>query len=834
MENKPNFNPKEGEGEKNLNFHKVFEDRLELKKTIKNEFGITKNGGGSDLDAFKKKIYEKHYKDDLVDLEDKASSFSIEENGGFSESKKILEKQKNEYEKELLNNLSKIDYSSIRKENPQISKVQESLEEISKLKDYRIHKIFEILDPKCSKETKERNEKILDSVKNEIIEKENFLEGVDQNTLQQAKLVEYKKNLSQPGHICITPEVEKDLDAIGDRMLTSKPMLLHGPTGTGKTSLARFASEHFTGKTPEMVFCNPQTREANVWGKTGLRPSGESGAIETVEIYGPLAKAMTEGKVVIFDEFTALPKEQMVFIKGVFNAKVGDKVNIVGNGIVDIKPGFQMIFTANLKSEKNPERQELPPEITREFEQNNVKIDYNPPDEAYDIMLARLMNKDGSIDMSFYDLNTTLPNLCKVMSEIQESYTNETNKDLAKNVGAMDASGKFHSLKKFVMTQGSVEAIFSSWIIEKLTKKETVSFSEFLDQRFKTALTFDEYSKEDRILAAKILASKGFLTTLSAEELNLPEDIFKFNAIKSLRGEDATEELRNKSGDVKHLSLKEVAELDPFNKREELLRKKAEALLEDGLDSSKDEFLGDFGQRFEKIYGKDKKSQTEEIETTYTFTNQDGQIEKTEQITLNIEQKLNEYISFYKTHNLEIPDNFEEDIKDIWEANIDDIKEQIEAHGFNEILLIPPTTDLPDLAEKMKETKYWESDNFKQGGSFEKAQSQNQDKTRIILTHKAQNMEDHPEFTKTLNTKGQDVPLDKTLSFEEYLILSKKYFEETGHHLDEDGYTWLATKSGARFVYSGWGLDDKREVRAIDFSGHDDDLGFRSSRSYTK
>ena len=196
MENKPNFNPKEGEGEKNLNFHKVFEDRLELKKTIKNEFGITKNGGGSDLDAFKKKIYEKHYKDDLVDLEDKASSFSIEENGGFSESKKILKNQKKEYEKELLNNLSKIDYSSIRKENPQISKVQESLEEISKLKDYRIHKIFEILDPKCSKETKERNEKILDSVKNEIIEKENFLEGVDQNTLQQAKLVEYKKNLS--------------------------------------------------------------------------------------------------------------------------------------------------------------------------------------------------------------------------------------------------------------------------------------------------------------------------------------------------------------------------------------------------------------------------------------------------------------------------------------------------------------------------------------------------------------------------------------------------------------------------------------------------------------
>ena len=831
MENKPDFKLKENEEPENLNFHKVFENRLELKKTIKNEFGVTKNSGESDLDGFKKKIYEKHFKDDLASLEDKASSFKIEENGGLSESKKILEKQRQAYEQEILRDLSQIDYFAIRKENPQICKVQDSMEEISNLKDYMMKKLFEILDPKSSKDTKNRDAQIIDSIKAEITQNHIFLEKIDQNVLQQAKLVEYKKNLSQSGHICITPEVEKDLNKIGDRMLTSKPVLLHGPTGTGKTSLARFASEHFTGKNPEMVFCNPQTREANVWGKTGLRPSGDNGAIETVEIYGPLAKAMTEGKVVIFDEFTALPKEQMVFIKGVFNAKVGDKINIVGNGIVDIKPGFQMIFTANLKSEKNPERQELPPEIAREFEQNNVKVKYNSPDEAYDIMLARLMNKDGSLDMSFYDLNTTLPNLCKVMSEIQESYASETDKNLAKNVGAMDASGKFHSLKKFVMTQGSVEAILSSWLIEKQTKKQVISFSEFLDQRLKTSLTFDEYPKEDRILAAKILASKGFLTTLSAEELNLPEDIFKFNAIKSLRGESATEELRDKSGDIKHLTLKEVAELDPFNKREELLKRKAEALLEEGPDSSKDEFLNGLGKRFEKIYGKEKKIHTESIESSYTFPDTG----KVEQITLNIEQKLNEYISFYNTHSVEIPNNFEEDIRDIWEANIDDMEKQIEAHGFNEILLIPPTTDLPDLAEKMKETTYYEYVDFKQGGGFKKAQSQNQDKTRIVLTHKVQNLKDHPELAKTLNTKGQDVPLDKTLSLEEYLILSKKYFEETKKHLDEDGATWLATKSGSRLVDSRWDPGSgRRGVSADGFSVQVGSLGFRSSCSYTK
>ena len=233
--------------------------------------------------------------------------------------------------------------------------------------------------------------------------------------------------------------------------------------------------------------------------------------------------------------------------------------------------------------------------------------------------------------------------------------------------------------------------------------------------------------------------------------------------------------------------------------------------------------------------GESLPSHTEKISSTYTFTNKDGKVERTEQITLNIEQKLNEYISFYKKHNLEVTDDFEEQIKEIWNNNLDEIEKEIEAHGFNEIILIPPTTDLPDLAKKMKDAKYWESDNFKEGGSFKKAQSQNQDKIRLILTHNTQNLKYHPELAQTLNIKGQDVPLDTTLSLEEYLILSKKYFEETGKHLDKDGWIWLSTKSGSRLVFST--LDPssgKRVVNVCGFSFQYDPLGFRSSRSYMK
>jgi len=803
------------------NFHQIFEDRLRIKKIARDEFGLdlenTKDSSSSPLFA----IFNKYYRQEYDELNEKAKQFKkadFKEN----EAKEELQKQKTEYEKTSTENISQIDYEKIFTDYPELKEVLNIKNSISYLKDFRMKRTFEILNPKIGLNIKDRNEKILASVQIEIKDSENKLEDEDQTLLRQAEFLGYKQNLSESGHICIVPSVAKDLEAIGDRMLTGKPVFLHGPTGTGKTSLARYAAVHFTGKDSEMVFCNPQTKESNVWGKTGIKPT-PSGAIETVEIYGPLAKAMVEGKTVIFDEFTALPKEQMVFIKGIFNAKVGDKINIVGNGVVEIQPGFQMIFTANLKSEKNPERQDLPPEVAREFEQNNIKINYINKEESYDVILARLLGKDGSLDMSFYDLNTTLPNLARVMSEIQESYTNATDKEVARKAGALDASGKVHSLKKFVMTQGSIEAILSSWSIEKKMKRTGKSFAEFLDERFKTALTFEEYSKEDRNLAAKILASRGFLLTLTPKELGLPDDVFAFNTIKAMRGADAVEELKTESGNEKHLNFKEVAELDPFNKRALLMGKLAEDLLEGGA-TEKDQFLTASNKRFNKIFG--KHSSVETIEATY----------KQESINLDIEKKIDEFISFYQQNKIDLPPDFEENIREIWSRNVDEIKESIEQNGFNDILLMPGNISLTDLNAKMTEgykAETWESSNFTEGGGFAGAKSENVDKPRIVLVHKTQNLKDNLELAKTLNIKGQDVKLDEILTLEDYLVFQRKYFKETGNHLDEVGATWLATYSGAHLVGAYWRPSvEQVRVDAVDLGLPNGLLGARPSRSF--
>jgi hypothetical protein len=371
------------------------------------------------------------------------------------------------------------------------------------------------------------------------------------------------------------------------------------------------------------------------------------------------------------------------------------------------------------------------------------------------------------------------------------------------------------------MTQGSIEAVLSSWNIEKKMKRTDKSFAEFLDDRFKTSLTFEEYPKEDRILVAKILASRGFLLTLTPQELSLPDDIFAFNTIKAMRGADAVEELKSESGDIKHLNLKEVAELDPFNQRAKLLVTEAEDLL-GNEDGEKDPFLDNAKKRFNKIFGKES---VQAITTTY----------QTESISLNLEQKIQEFKDFYKTSKIDIPADFEDSIREIWKNNIDAIKKAIEESGFDEVLLMPDNLPLPDLHTKTTDgyNPTYQGDNFKSGGSFTGAKSEKIDKPRIVLVHKTQNLKDRPELAKTLNVKGQDLKLDQILTLEDYLVFQRKYFKETGKHLDETGWTWLATKSGSRLVYANWSPDTGRlGAGALALGYQNTDLGARPSRSF--
>jgi len=220
---------------------------------------------------------------------------------------------------------------------------------------------------------------------------------------------------------------------------------------------------------------------------------------------------------------------------------------------------------------------------------------------------------------------------------------------------------------------------------------------------------------------------------------------------------------------------------------------------------------------------------TPEISTEYTHP--DG---KKETITQDFEAKLQDFLSFYQKTNLDVPPDFEDTAREIWDKNQTEIEQAIEQNGFDDILIIPGNIPLEEIRNKMRMgSGYYESSNFKEGGDFAGAVSQNVDKPRILLIHKTKELIDRPELASTLNIKGQDVKMAEALTLQDYLVFQRKYFEETGKHLDETKYTWLATKSGARLVSSYWDPDDgELIVAASDPGSHIDSLGLRPARCF--
>jgi MoxR-like ATPase len=557
---------------KTPNFQEISQRRKEIRKSL----------GSENLAAVIKRVQQA----ELAHTYEEASGFKgavDEAGGGYTKAKEILESHRQQGAENKAAFSRGIDEVKIRAELGDQYDILTSLSgELADLSDFEIRRLRETQGDPYARRMQGNLLEQIKAEKKSLSEKLTTEEMKDPTTARAVELVQLREGLFEEGHIAHTASVEGYLSEIGTRMIHGKPMFIHGPTGTGKTSLARYAAKHFTGKNAEMVYCTPQTRESQIWGKTGIRPTGEEGAIETIEIFGPLTRGMRDGSVVVFDEFTALPREQMVFLKGVANAKHGDSISVPGNGEIAIAPGFQMIFTANLKSDKNPERQELPPEIAREFEQNNLEVRYTPKEEAYDIMLARLMRPDGSLTLSPYDMNVTLPKLCEAMEEIQIAYADAVRAETAQLTGTMDAAGRKPALKKFVVTQGTVEAILESWETEKQLH-ESISFAEYVDGRLATGLSFKEYPETDRKLAAKIFAAKGFLRTITPKDLDLPADTFNFDAARNARTESVTK-LKEKSSNEVTLSLKELADLDPFNVRGRRMAEEAAEFLE-GEDS---------------------------------------------------------------------------------------------------------------------------------------------------------------------------------------------------------------------------------------------------------
>jgi len=515
-----------------LNFHKLHEERNVLRNL-------------DDAGELSSDVEQDH----KYAIEGVHRSFQVRDHGGLSGAKQELRRQKQQFEGGYVTDWTTIRASLGNEASHLLDTVEKKSGALTSLIQSRAKKLREMNgNPKKT----ELYKALIQAIGSDLVAKENELhelEAEHPHIFRIKDLLAYREGLFEEGHIAEVPSVQVYLKKIEEAMIEGKPMFLHGPTGTGKTSLAIRTAKVLTGKEPEIVYCNPQTKESNIFGKTGVGIDEKTEKQVTQFDYGPLVRAMKEGRVVIFDEFTALPKDMMVMLKGIMHARVGDTRTIPGDGEVPIAPGFQMIFTANLKSEKNEERQDIPPEMANEFAQNNLEVKYQSVDESYDIMLARLMSREGTISMSPYDMEVTLPKFCQAIAEIQRAYTDKVESDMGGKEG----------LKKLVFNQRTVENILSRWHTKEV-KGEEGDFVTFLDEQLSIPLTFREYSEKDRVLTAKILARHGLLSTIDPVSLGLSSDVFSFNA-KS--GDGNVEE----SDQREQYTLPNIAGLDPFERR---------------------------------------------------------------------------------------------------------------------------------------------------------------------------------------------------------------------------------------------------------------------------
>ena len=229
-------------------------------------------------------------------------------------------------------------------------------------------------------------------------------------------------------------------------------------------------------------------------------------------------------------------------------------------------------------------------------------------------------------------------------------------------------------------------------------------------------------------------------------------------------------------------------------------------------------------------------------EVSATYTRPDG---KKETITLDFEAKLQEFISFYQKTNLDLPADFEDTARDLWDRNQAEIEQAMEQKGFNDLLIIPGNIPLADLAEKMKmESGYYF---YQVKDDFSDVKSQKVDKPRIILFH---HMDSLPEIAQKtgldihLNITGADAqklyqanPENYLGTLEDSIVLERKYFEDTGKHLSDyktKSAQWLpGSKAGARLVRSGWDPGDHGlRVRAGALGDQGGHLGVRPSRCF--
>lgn len=383
-------------------------------------------------------------------------------------------------------------------------------------------------------------------------EKLRRLEAEDCNLAAQLsfeRLKNYHEQLAQTSFIW-TPSREEYFKKITEHLVVvdqNHPLLLAGETGTGKTRLARAVSQRLTGKLPYEV-----GEEA----KTDIRPLLGSRALDaegSYVNYGQLGQALTgketsreekagPGGIFYMDEMNGYPPDALRSLtKQISGRRAGEEITFAAwaGKKEKLSPNFGFLGSANLPSEKHPDRADLPVEVARELP--TLEIDYPPqsPDnpELYEMMLAALMDKNGRLRLSREELapaykeiadapaqekqeeldirpsaGGTLWRFANLVGEVQKSYKGQNNVLQA-------TEGEASYLRVAVLDPGLVLSWLSAY--RKSVSREQMNLETFLAEKLTDWAEQKIYPEEDRNLLRKFIDE----FKIDANNIRYPETV---------------------------------------------------------------------------------------------------------------------------------------------------------------------------------------------------------------------------------------------------------------------------------------------------------------------
>lgn len=335
--------------------------------------------------------------------------------------------------------------------------------------------------------------------------------------LRVHELMDYKEQLRK-GHFAETPSRKEYIAKVLNHWLQGKHIMLTGPTGTGKTEIFRELLRTFWDKElSETLISGSQTvTDYTLFGKPGGMKASAEGGMDVYFTPAGFTVGMKEGLPVILDEFDLLDTNTRLRLKALYNFRPGDEYTVQEDTSykIKIKEGFCIGATANIKSEKHKERFALDPAENRVWDE--VRIDYLPKEELFDVCLAKLLDKRGRLPLNLEEVGA-LSKLVDAASFVQECYMGVQSQIFEAGAGSRK---NFAVLEQAVLDPGKVLGFLDGWDQARI---KGVNFSDFVENQLLDFTNKEGYPEKDRRLLAQIFIQKyGFFADRNPQEFLIP------------------------------------------------------------------------------------------------------------------------------------------------------------------------------------------------------------------------------------------------------------------------------------------------------------------------